>query len=58
MKKVTLILSLFWATLFWILLGYLIFNLIGCAPKEPWWKKHGYDPKQQIDLTLVPDIFP
>ncbi len=45
-----------WSILFWVLVGYIMFSLLGCAHKEPWWTKHNYDPNQPIDLSWVPDI--
>ena len=57
MKKTAIVGAFFWSVLFWFLIGYAMFSLIGCAHKEPWWVDR-YNPQQKIDLTLVPDIIP
>lgn len=57
MKRMSVVMAFVWSILLWLLIGYAMFNLIGCAHKEPWWAKHNYNP-EPIDLTLVPDIIP
>jgi hypothetical protein len=56
-KNISLIVALLFSVGVWILIGYFLFHLMGCASK-PNWKNHPYDPNQKIDLTLVPEIIP
>lgn len=44
-KNIPLVIALLWCVIFWMLVGYAVFHLLGCAHNE-------------IDLTLVPDIIP